>query len=212
MIFQISILKVPDYMLELIKEELQTKIQTIGSISSTKAKRKPFIDTFVKCINMFQGEITNDMEGYVNNVNFQGRIEYILKAFSEIIIVIIEAKKDIEYQSNYGQIISELYNSYLYNKSIGVNIENVYGILTTGENWQWWKYNGTTFHASTKFIELRKQNHKSLPIVTSLVYSIIINAWIESCKIYLKDDHEEFDQCKDEIFKAKTNSEKHLKD
>ena len=48
---------------------------------------------------MFQGEI--DMEGYV-----QGRIEYILKAFSEI----IEAKKDIEYQSNYGQIISELYN------------------------------------------------------------------------------------------------------
>lgn len=72
---------------------------------------------------MFQGE----MEGYV-----QGRIEYILKAFSEIIIVIIEA--NIEYQSNYGQIISELYNSYLYNKSIGVNIENVYGILTTGEN------------------------------------------------------------------------------
>jgi hypothetical protein len=142
---------------------------------------------------MFQGEI--DMERY-----FQGRI---LKAFSEIIIVIIEAKKDIEYQSNYGQIISELYNSHLYNKS---NIENVYGILTTGENWQWWKYNGTTFHASTKFIELRKQNHKSLPIVTSLVYSIIINAWIESCKIYLKDDYEEFDQCKDEISKAKTNS------
>lgn len=82
---------------------------------------------------MFQGEI--DMEGYVNNVNFQGRI---LKAFSGIIIVIIEAKKDIEYQSNYGQIISELYN------------------------WQWWKYNGTTFHASTKFIELRKQNHYQL--------------------------------------------------
>ena len=103
MIFQISILKVPDYMLELIKEELQTKIQTIGSISSTEAKRKPFIDTFVNsCINMFQGEI--DMEGYV-----QGRI---LKAFS--------AKKDIEYQSNYGQIISELYNSHLYNKSIGL--------------------------------------------------------------------------------------------
>ena len=111
-------------MLELIKEELQTKIQTIGS--STKAKRKPFIDTFVNsCINMFQGEI--DMEEYV-----QGRIEYILKTFSEIIIVIIEAKKDIEY--HYGQIISELYNSHLYNKSIGVNIENVYGILTTGGN------------------------------------------------------------------------------
>ena len=70
------------------------------------------------------------MEGYV-----QGRI---LKAFS--------AKKDIEYQSNYGQIISELYNSHLYNRS-----ENVYGILTTGEN------GGTTFHASTKL--LRKQNH-----------------------------------------------------
>jgi hypothetical protein len=206
--FRPQLIKVPEYILEIIRNELQTKTQTIGILSATnnEAKRKPFIDTFVySCINMFQGEITNDMESYISNAKFQGRIEYILKAFSEIIIVIIEAKKDIEYQANYGQVMAELYNSYWYNESIGLASEDVYGILTTGENWQWWKYDGKKFGASTNLIELRSTDPKSLPTVTSFVYSIIINAWVQACKIYFKDNS--FDKCKNEIFKARTNDE-----
>ena len=74
MIFQISILKVPDYMLELIKEELQTKQQA-------QVLKQNENHLLTHLLTHVQGEI--DMEGYV-----QGRI---LKAFSEIIIVIIEA-------------------------------------------------------------------------------------------------------------------------
>jgi len=122
--FRPQLIKVPNYILELIKNELQTKTQTIGVLSATnnEEKRKPFIDTFVySCVNMFQGEITNDN---MTNPKFQGRIEYILKAFSEIIIVILEAKKDIEYQANYGQVMAELYSSYWYNQSITANVAN----------------------------------------------------------------------------------------
>lgn len=207
--FRPQLIKVPNYILELIKNELQTKTQTIGVLSATnnEEKRKPFIDTFVySCVNMFQGEITNDMEGYMTNPKFQGRIEYILKAFSEIIIVILEAKKDIEYQANYGQVMAELYSSYWYNQSMGYITENVYGILTTGENWQWWKYDGKTFYASKEFIKLRNDNPKSLPLVTSFVYSIIITAWTEACKTYLKD-HDAVEKAKDQIFSARTNGE-----
>ncbi|CAO3635349.1 unnamed protein product [Cunninghamella echinulata] len=52
------------------------------------------------------------------------------------------AKKDIEYQSNYGHIIAELYNSYCHNSNLNIATEEVYGTLTTGINWQWWKYDG----------------------------------------------------------------------
>jgi hypothetical protein len=206
--FTPQLIRVPEYVFELIKSELETKTQTIGILSTTnnEAKRKPFIDTFINsCINMFQGEITNDMEGYISSSKFQGRIEYILKSFSDVIMVVIEAKKDIEYQANYGQIIAELYGSYCYNKTTGRPVGDVYGILTTGENWQWWKYDGKSFYASAQFYELRKQNPRSLPTITSYVYSLIINAWIETCKINLSGYNERFNDCKTAIFQAKNN-------
>ncbi|RCH81462.1 hypothetical protein CU098_006143, partial [Rhizopus stolonifer] len=106
-IFNPKLIRIPDSILKNISKELSIKTNTIES-----------------CINIFKGEITNDIESYINDVRFQ----------------VIEAKKDIEYQSNYGQIISELYNSYCYNNNLNLSTENVYGILTTGINWQWWKY------------------------------------------------------------------------
>ena len=72
--------------------------------------------------------------------------------------------------------MAELYSSYWYNQSNGEYItQNVYGILTTGENWQWWKYDEDVL-CSKEFIKLRNDNPKSLPLVTSFVYSIIITA------------------------------------
>lgn len=43
------------------------------------------------------------------------------------------------------------------------------------------------FSASVQFYELRKHNLKSLPIITSYVYSIIINAWMEALKLNLNE-------------------------
>ena len=52
------------------------------SLTNNEAKRKPFIDIFINsCVNMFQGEIINDMEGCLTS----GRIKYILKSFSDVI-------------------------------------------------------------------------------------------------------------------------------
>lgn len=215
-IFNPKLIRIPDSILKNISNELSIKTNTIGILSKTENedKRKKFIDIFIEsCINIFKGEITNDIESYINDLRFQGKIEYILKSFSEIIIVVIEAKKDIEYQSNYGQIISELYNSYCYNNNLNLSTENVYGILTTGINWQWWKYDGKEFYASES-IQLIRRNKKSLPIIASYIYSIVIDAWIQSCKIYFnkyKNINNKwmdiFNNSKNIIFNANSNEE-----
>lgn len=209
-----NIIRVPNYILENINNELITKTKSIGILSSidNKENKKIFINTFIySCINMFQGEVIDEMEKYYNiNIN-----EYFLTSYSRITIVILISDKDIEYQYNYGKIIVLLYISYLYNNNNNVTINNIYGIVTSGSNWQWFKYDGKKIYASNKITELRKRNPKSLPIIISYIYSILIDSWIESFNLnfgkYINNKHysliEKINICKIDIYNSKNNDE-----
>lgn len=211
--YEPQLIKIPINILETIKDGIQGSTDTIGILSQldNEAKKKRYIDAFIDpCLRFFKGELINDIEGIVDSNIFRGRIEYILKAFSDVIIVIIEAKKDIEFQSSYGQIIAELYNAWCYNNEKELP---VYGILTTASSWRWWKYDGKTFSASLQTTELRRLDKKSIPIIASKIYSIVIEAWVECCKIYFRKNKindskiPNFEKLKEEIWNAKTNEE-----
>jgi hypothetical protein len=187
--FNISPVIIPKNMINDCLKEINEKIYYIGIISDldNEAKKKCFIDIFVdKCISFFKGEIINDVEGYINNALYNGRIEYILKSFTNNIIVIIEAKKDIEYQQNYGQIMTELYAIYETNKNKNNFIDKVYGVLTTSETWIWWCYDGKTFSVSPEPTILRRNNPKSIPIVLSTLFNIIYIGWKSVIEKYIK--------------------------
>ena len=186
--FNISPIILPKNMINDCLKEINEKIYYIGIISDldNEAKKKYFIDIFVdKCISFFKGEIINDIEGYISNALYNGRIEYILKSFTNTIIVIIEAKKDIEYQQNYGQIMTELYAVYETNKKQNNFIDKVYGVLTTSESWIWWCYDGKTYFVSQEPTILRRNNPKSIPIVLSTLFNIIYIGWKSVIKKYI---------------------------
>jgi Oligopeptidase F len=199
--YEPDVIRVPIKMLEVIKNQIQMNTYTIGVLSelNNESKKKKFIDAFVDpCIQLFKGEITNDIEGALDSITFSGRIEYILKAFSETIIVIIEAKKDIEYQSNYGQIMAQLHNAWCHNDREDLP---VYGILTTGSDWRWWKYDGKTFSTSPQTTNLRRVDKKSIPFIASKLYSIVIESWVRCC------EDNTFELAKNAIWNAKTDEE-----
>jgi hypothetical protein len=205
--YEPQLIRIPMRILNTLKEQVETTSYTIGVVSQldNEAKKKKFIDVFVDpCIQLFKGEIINDIEANLDSTAFKGHIEYILKAFSEIIIVIIEAKKDIEYQSSYGQIMAELYNAWIHNNK---QDHPVYGVLTTGSDWRWWKYDGKMFSTSRDSTQLRRRNPKSIPIVASKVYSIVIESWIKSCELYLPEKIDQWQKIKDSIWNAKTDEE-----
>jgi hypothetical protein len=186
--FNISPIILPKNMINDCLKEINEKIYYIGIISDldNEAKKKHFIDIFVdKCIGFFKGEIINDVEGYISNTLYNGRIEYILKSFTNTIIVIIEAKKDIEYQQNYGQIMTELYAVYETNKNKNNFVDKVYGVLTTSESWLWWCYDGKTFFVSQEPTQLRRNNPKSIPIVLSTLFNIIYIGWKSVVEKYI---------------------------
>lgn len=97
--------------------------------------------------------------------------EYIIESNNKILLVVIISKNDIEYQQNYGQIIMLLYISYWYNNYNNVNILNVYGIVTSGNNWKYFKCDG---------IELRKI------ILNHYQYKLYV-IFIETSKIIIKN-------------------------
>lgn len=198
-----DIIRIPNYLLDSINNELRTKTKSIGLMSTIeKENKKKLIDIFIyQCLNIFQGEIIDIIEKN-NNVK---KNKYIITSNEKIIVIIIISEKDIEYQNNYGQIIILLYFSYLHNNYNN----NVYGIVTSGNNWQWWKYDGKQFYNSDEMTQLRKNNPKSLSILISYIYSLIIEAWTDSFKYNYKFKYliDEVNIYKTNIYKSKTNEE-----
>ncbi|KXN73196.1 hypothetical protein CONCODRAFT_3864 [Conidiobolus coronatus NRRL 28638] len=140
----------PKQWLEEIASGLKVKSVTIGphTTVTNEAQKKQFIDPFVdKLLSGFGGIVTNSAEETIvsSKSQFCGKTEYILKAFKKCIIIILEAKYSIQAAYDYGQVMVELYSIYQYNKSIGLIIPTVYGVLTDTSSWGWWRYDGKNF-------------------------------------------------------------------
>jgi len=200
----------PKKWLQDISERLRLKSIVVGphTTVSNESQTKFFIDPFVDTLLLsLKGTVVNAAEEKISSrgSQFSGQIEYILRAFKECIIVIIEAKKNVVESNNYGQIMVQLHAIYRYNEVDNKKpLSAVYGVLSDSRNWRWWKYDGKTFMVS-KRSELKRADKTSVGYIAGTLYAIIINAYIESYRVTHKGDtlFREFDL----IIAARNNEE-----
>lgn len=187
-----------------IISDLNNVTLSIGLISQSnnESKRKHFIDAIItNCVALFLSSIYNDSESSINYSNFTGRVEYVLKTVRDnIILVVIEAKQDIEYIKNYGQIMSELYCSYNINILKDKKLDYIYGILTTGESWQLWKFDGNQYYCTSRNSLLFLDDDRSIPILVSNILSIILESWSNYINKYQNVDKIVFNNIIQNIF------------
>lgn len=187
-----------------IISDLNNVTLSIGLISQSnnESKRKHFIDAIItNCVALFLSSIYNDSESSINYSNFTGRVEYVLKTVRDnIILVVIEAKQDIEYIKNYSQIMSELYCSYNINILKDKKLDYIYGILTTGESWQLWKFDGNQYYCTSRNSLLFLDDDRSIPILVSNILSIILESWSNYINKYQNVDKIVFNNIIQNIF------------
>ncbi|CAO3634924.1 unnamed protein product [Cunninghamella echinulata] len=124
--------------------------------------------------------IVNDLEKttktrQLDNYILNGFFGYILKAFSDTILVIIIVKNEHGYQLNYGQMMMKLFKAWDNNTNIK---SPVYGIVTSGIDWRWWKFDGDHFSTIIVSIQLNRTIYSSIPTITCKIYAIIIDSWL----------------------------------
>jgi hypothetical protein len=131
-----------------LKETLQYNVPLATAINTEKARSElivmPVLVEILKRLNheisLFSGiEFNVDKEQGLNGI-----CDYIIslspeQLFLDVpVITIVEAKND-NLKSGYGQAISAMVASKMYNDSKGRSIENLYGVVTTGSLWNFFK-------------------------------------------------------------------------
>jgi len=99
---------VPKNIVSNIVKQINTVLYVNGPLpnATNETVRKRYIDAFVDPIfSLFEGQLINEAESRLESLISRGRVEYVIKAFLQTIIIIIEAKHFIDKPKNYGQIM-----------------------------------------------------------------------------------------------------------
>ena len=186
--FKAKELLVPKQVISDIVRQINKVLYVNGPLANApnETVRKRYIDAFVDPIfSLFEGQVINEAESKLESLVSKGRVEYVFKAFSQTILVIIEAKHLIDKPKSYGQIMVELHASDYMNRINNLKIDAVRGCLTTGEYWWWWEYTGDNmqFRVSKELTCLSRDKPFSIKQIAGVLYWMALDGWCKACKI-----------------------------
>ena len=176
---QTSILDYSDH----LKETLKYNVPLATSINTEKARSELIVTpVLVEVIKILDQEVSlfSGIEFNVDkNRGLNGICDYIISLSAEQlfldapIITIVEAKND-NLKAGLGQCISEMLAAKIFNENKNLNIENIFGAVTTGSLWNFLKLTRKTvwidsdeYHISSVakilgiFISIIKSNQSS---------------------------------------------------
>lgn len=176
---QTSILDYSDH----LKETLKYNVPLATSINTEKARSELIVTpVLVEVIKILDQEVSlfSGIEFNVDkNRGLNGICDYIISLSAEQlfldapIITIVEAKND-NLKAGLGQCISEMLAAKIFNENKNLNIENIFGAVTTGSLWNFLKLTRKTvwidsdeYHISNVakilgiFISIIKSNQSS---------------------------------------------------
>ena len=134
-----------------LKETLQYYLPLVRGSNSEKARSELIITPvlvelkkqFSEEISLFSGiDFTVDETKGLNGI-----CDFIISNSPEMLIInapvitIVEAKKE-NINAGLGQCIAEMVAAQIFNKQSGSDIKDIYGVVTTGTNWQFLKLEG----------------------------------------------------------------------
>lgn len=191
--YNITQAKLPKQIYEKIINDLnetENTFRPIG-ISRIEDQRKKFIDVIIKnIITYWHGDIASDTELKLNAPKSHGEVEYVIRAFQIICIMILEAKVNVDTAKNVAQALIELYAADYENLINQYRINPITGALSNAEKWYFFEYNGitNTFKMSKEY-KLSKKDIKSTIILINIIYSMMLDAWIKINNI-IKETYE----------------------
>ena len=134
-----------------LKETLQYYLPLVRGSNSEKARSELIITPilvelkrqFSEEISLFSGiDFTVDETKGLNGI-----CDFIISNSPEMLLInapvitIVEAKKE-NINAGLGQCIAEMVAAQIFNKQSGSDIKDIYGVVTTGTNWQFLKLEG----------------------------------------------------------------------
>ncbi|KAI9303645.1 hypothetical protein BJ944DRAFT_268057 [Cunninghamella echinulata] len=121
-----------------ITENLIDLTKACGIINEgNEAKRKKFIDAIFWGIvaDYYDKEVEFLAKESIEGEDVKGPVEYVI-VHKKYILIICEAKKD-DFDQGRAQLLMQLYNAYIKNIKNGAPYNHtVYGIVTTGYQWE----------------------------------------------------------------------------
>ncbi|CAK0780500.1 conserved hypothetical protein [Gammaproteobacteria bacterium] len=160
-----------------LKETLLDNVSLAISINTEKARSELIIapvlieirKLFNKKISFFSGIELNvdkerDLAGFCDFIISQSSEQLFLTA---PIITIVEAKNE-NIMSGLGQCAAEMIASKIYNEQEGVLLENIYGVVTSGNIWKFLK-----FQKNSIYIDLDDYSIKEITRIVGVLHSMI---------------------------------------
>lgn len=120
----------------------------------------------------------------------------IFKTFGDVVTTVVSIVPHSMWGSDdaSARVIVSLYLAHQSNSSQKKHIPKVYGVVTTGTDWQWWSYDGSKFRVhhhvdSMTFEQIRDiELHKK---TTGRLAGALINGWFGSTKYFLDEDRKQ---------------------
>jgi hypothetical protein len=144
----ITLLQPSDLLLQILSINQQLPLQ------SEKAKSELLITPILNELWQRNPKVFTYFSGYQFNVDtkrgLKGFCDYILcKKYNAVFIesplcAVVEAKHNQDLLDAVPQCAAEMYAAQLFNEQQGNNIQNIYGIVTTGYDWLFLKLNNHT--------------------------------------------------------------------
>jgi len=144
----ITLLQPSDLLLQILSINQQLPLQ------SEKAKSELLITPILNELWQRNPKVFTYFSGYQFNVDttrgLKGFCDYILcKKYNAVFIesplcAVVEAKHNQDLLDAVPQCAAEMYAAQLFNEQQGNNIQNIYGIVTTGYDWLFLKLNNQT--------------------------------------------------------------------
>lgn len=139
---------------QLLRETLEYNIPLANAINTEKAKSELIIAPVLleikrtlTNVSLFSGVDFNvspeqGLTGYVDFILSKSPEQYFVKS---PVFTLVEAKNE-NIVRGLGQCLAEIFAAALFNKQSNNNIDTIYGVVTTGKEWQFLKLNQHEAH------------------------------------------------------------------
>jgi hypothetical protein len=169
----ISPIKISDWLQETLRQGLKMPLL------SEKARSERIISPLLFELWRYNNESFGIYSGYNleadNEQGLNGECDFILAARGDTytlespVFILIEAK-DSDIKQGIAQCIAQMLGAHVYNQHDGNTVEQIYGCVTTGEDWQFLK-----LEANIIYIDTQRYYLNNIPKILGILQAILEN-------------------------------------
>lgn len=192
--------KIPSFKPPFIQLPPSDEVKCVNRLLLT-TKEAPALIRIYRIILVLTGYFQGLYEAERTYNNYGSEQEYtslIFKTFGEVITTVVTVIPDSMWGTDdaSARIIVNLFLAHQSNSSKKKSLSRIYGVLTTGLNWQWWSYDGSRYrvhkHMDTVNYYPDDENHEIQVHKNTVgrLAGVLTYGWIDSVRHFLQNAKE----------------------